>query len=278
MEVLARRLAGRPPEGGDERARRAVAGAESDSRDRIAGSEPGERCPHPGVGPPLPTLDLLRTFGLDRRVIWPARRWRSSPRTAAGSTTGSDTSTARSSRASTAGRSPPACTSAWTSPASSNACSASRSTTVAGTAGRSTARSARLSTPRSTCSMGCSRTSRRPATRTCARPASAARSTCSSAICSAARAPVKWPSRRSGSSFPTRWFYDVLRTLDYFRAAGDLPDERAADAVVIRSRRSVMNAVGSVGWRIAAWCTSRVMSKSPGRSSSGSRHRCAPRT
>ncbi len=32
-------------------------------------------------------------------------------------------------------------------------------------------------------------------------------------------------------SFPTRWFYDVLRTLDYFRAAGDPPDERMAEAV-----------------------------------------------
>ena len=32
-------------------------------------------------------------------------------------------------------------------------------------------------------------------------------------------------------SFPTRWFYDVLRALDYFRAAGDPPDERMAEAV-----------------------------------------------
>jgi len=39
-------------------------------------------------------------------------------------------------------------------------------------------------------------------------------------------------------SFPTRWFYDVLRTLDYFRAAGDLPDERMAEAVqLVRDKR-----------------------------------------
>ena len=31
-------------------------------------------------------------------------------------------------------------------------------------------------------------------------------------------------------SFPARWFYDVLRVLDYFRAAGDLPDARMAEA------------------------------------------------
>ncbi len=32
-------------------------------------------------------------------------------------------------------------------------------------------------------------------------------------------------------SFPTWWHYDVLRALDYFRAAGDAPDPRMADAV-----------------------------------------------
>jgi hypothetical protein len=39
-------------------------------------------------------------------------------------------------------------------------------------------------------------------------------------------------------SYPTRWFYDVLRGLDYFRAAGNRPDERVSEAVeVLRSKR-----------------------------------------
>lgn len=39
-------------------------------------------------------------------------------------------------------------------------------------------------------------------------------------------------------SFPTRWFYDVLRGLDYFRAAGGTPDGRLAEAVeAVRSKR-----------------------------------------
>ena len=39
-------------------------------------------------------------------------------------------------------------------------------------------------------------------------------------------------------SFPTRWHYDVLRALDYFRAAGDPPDERMDEAVqVLRSKQ-----------------------------------------
>jgi hypothetical protein len=39
-------------------------------------------------------------------------------------------------------------------------------------------------------------------------------------------------------SFPTRWHYDVLRALDYFRSAGDAPDPRLSEAIdVVRSRR-----------------------------------------
>ncbi len=39
-------------------------------------------------------------------------------------------------------------------------------------------------------------------------------------------------------SFPTRWYYDVLRGLDYFRAAGGAPDPRLADAIeLVRSKR-----------------------------------------
>jgi hypothetical protein len=39
-------------------------------------------------------------------------------------------------------------------------------------------------------------------------------------------------------SFPTRWRYDVLRALDYFRSAGDAPDPRMTEAIeVLRSRQ-----------------------------------------
>ncbi len=39
-------------------------------------------------------------------------------------------------------------------------------------------------------------------------------------------------------SFPTRWHYDVLRGLDYFRAAGDPPDPRMDEAIdLLRSRQ-----------------------------------------
>ena len=38
-------------------------------------------------------------------------------------------------------------------------------------------------------------------------------------------------------SFPTQWHYDVLRALDYFRAAGGPPDPRLAEAIdVLRSK------------------------------------------
>jgi hypothetical protein len=39
-------------------------------------------------------------------------------------------------------------------------------------------------------------------------------------------------------SFPTWWYYDVLRALDYFRATGEAPDPRLADAVeLLRSKQ-----------------------------------------
>lgn len=39
-------------------------------------------------------------------------------------------------------------------------------------------------------------------------------------------------------SFPTRWHYDVLRALDYFRAAGDQPDSRTDEAIdLLRSKQ-----------------------------------------
>jgi hypothetical protein len=39
-------------------------------------------------------------------------------------------------------------------------------------------------------------------------------------------------------SFPTRWHYDVLRALEYFRAAGDPPDRRVDEAIdLLRSKQ-----------------------------------------
>ena len=39
-------------------------------------------------------------------------------------------------------------------------------------------------------------------------------------------------------SFPTRWYYDVLRGLDYFRSAGGTPDERLGEAAdQVRSKQ-----------------------------------------
>lgn len=39
-------------------------------------------------------------------------------------------------------------------------------------------------------------------------------------------------------SFPTRWHYDVLRALDYFREAGDPPDPRMDEAIqLLRSKQ-----------------------------------------
>lgn len=41
-------------------------------------------------------------------------------------------------------------------------------------------------------------------------------------------------------SFPTRWHYDVLRALDYFRSTEDPPDPRLAEAIeLVRSKRQL---------------------------------------
>jgi hypothetical protein len=46
--------------------------------------------------------------------------------------------------------------------------------------------------------------------------------------------PVAW----SEFSFPTYWYYDVLRGLDHLRAAGAAPDDRLTDAIeLVRSKR-----------------------------------------
>jgi len=39
-------------------------------------------------------------------------------------------------------------------------------------------------------------------------------------------------------SFPTRWHYDVLRALEYFRSVGDVPDSRIDEAIdLLRSKQ-----------------------------------------
>jgi hypothetical protein len=39
-------------------------------------------------------------------------------------------------------------------------------------------------------------------------------------------------------SFPTRWHYDVLRALEYFRSVGDVPDSRLGEAIdLLRSKQ-----------------------------------------
>lgn len=42
-------------------------------------------------------------------------------------------------------------------------------------------------------------------------------------------------------AFPTSWHYDVLRGLDYLRSAGVAPDERAAEAVELVTKRRHQN-------------------------------------
>ena len=39
-------------------------------------------------------------------------------------------------------------------------------------------------------------------------------------------------------SYPTRWHYDVLRGLDYFRSTGERPDDRGGEAIeLVRSKQ-----------------------------------------
>jgi hypothetical protein len=53
-------------------------------------------------------------------------------------------------------------------------------------------------------------------------------------------------------AFPPRYHYDILRALDYLRAAGAPPDPRVTDALhVVESRRQAPNApgVGAMDWK-----------------------------
>jgi hypothetical protein len=42
-------------------------------------------------------------------------------------------------------------------------------------------------------------------------------------------------------AFPTAWHYDVLRALDYLRAAGAAPDERLTEAIDLVEKRRHQN-------------------------------------
>ena len=175
----------------------------------------------------------------ERRTGATGRRSRSET-TAAGSTKARRSSTGRSSRASTAGPSPWASTSGRMSRASSRAWWVNSSRTAGGTARRSTAPCARRSTPRSTSWKGCWRTSERPAARrTPSRRDAGAKSTCSngSLFRRKSTGEVVNPAWLQ-FSFPTRWHYDVLRGLEYFREAGDPPDPRVDEAMeLLRSKQ-----------------------------------------
>jgi hypothetical protein len=96
------------------------------------------------------------------------------------------------------------------------------------------------STPLSTCWRACWRTNGPPvAQRRLSQRADVAMSISSNASCCGGRAPgeVVKPSYLQ-FSFPTRWHYDVLRGLEYFRAAGDPPDPRMGEAIeLVRSKQ-----------------------------------------
>ena len=57
--------------------------------------------------------------------------------------------------------------------------------------------------------------------------------------------------RYSNFSFPPYWFYDVLRSLDYFRAVGAPPDPRVADAIelMLAKRGDDERWAAGVPWR-----------------------------
>ena len=64
------------------------------------------------------------------------------------------------------------------------------------------------------------------------------RSTCSNGGSFGARARVRSIDPEFEQfSYPTRWHYDVLRGLDYFRSTGGRPDDRAGEAIeLVRSK------------------------------------------
>lgn len=50
-------------------------------------------------------------------------------------------------------------------------------------------------------------------------------------------------------SFPTRWYYDVLRALDYFREARTERDDRCADAIELLRSKQLANGM----WKLELW-------------------------
>jgi hypothetical protein len=53
-------------------------------------------------------------------------------------------------------------------------------------------------------------------------------------------------------TFPTRWHYDVLRALEYFRSVGDVPDSRMDEAIENGDGRpSQWNTLGAL--RVLSW-------------------------
>jgi hypothetical protein len=57
------------------------------------------------------------------------------------------------------------------------------------------------------------------------------RNTSSNEHCPGATVPAGSSTQLGYGSFPTRWRYDVLRALEYFRAVGALPDSRLGEAI-----------------------------------------------
>jgi hypothetical protein len=58
-------------------------------------------------------------------------------------------------------------------------------------------------------------------------------------------------------SFPTRWLYDVLRALEYLRAAGDPPDQRVDEAIQLLRSKQQPDGTWLLENRIPARSTSR---------------------
>jgi hypothetical protein len=58
-------------------------------------------------------------------------------------------------------------------------------------------------------------------------------------------------------SFPTRWHYDVLRGLEYFRSVGDVPDSRMGEAIDFLRSKQHPDAPGCWRTRIPARSTLR---------------------
>jgi hypothetical protein len=64
-------------------------------------------------------------------------------------------------------------------------------------------------------------------------------------------------------SFPTRWHYDVLRALEYFRAAGDPPDQRVDEAIQLLRSKQQPDGTWLLENTIPARSTSRSRTRRP---------------